>query len=44
MKISRFVKLMFIVFSMAVLTVGAVGTFAQSGIPRFSAVPGPQGQ
>ena len=44
MKMSRFLKLMFIVFSVAALTAGAVGTFAQGGtltLPHSSRAPRP---
>ena len=42
MKMSRFLKLMFGVFSVAALTVGAVGAFAQSGSHTSSQFQGPK--
>lgn len=39
---SRFLKLMFIVFSVAALTAGAVGTFAQGGSHTSSQFQGPK--
>src|SRR5271165_1735088 len=42
MKMSRFLKLMFVVFSVAALTVGAVGAFAQGGSHTSSQFQGPK--